>query len=242
MFPFVGHTEPWQRSKSYWICCFVVFFCQVEFLLRQLNWSTTPALFLLPLQAAFYEITDCKWPALSDFCICYVTRRCVATTYGHEKRHEMSAQCVWSEDNTVVPYEAEDWRHTATACWQKWPTLMLHRWTGTLTDVCNPPSLQNEPPVIHSSAFHLLYFFTVRKCRHSCLLELAAILGIVHGLTSQRGQNWEKETILHHSSGAFPGQLLASVYCWVLAFLMSLCPRHHCAPVLQMWLHFLQGV
>ena len=107
----------------------------------------------------------------------------------HEKRHE----CVWSEDSTVVPNEAEEWWHPATTCWQKWPTLKLQRWTGTLTDVFNP---QNEPlcPVTHRGAFHLSYLFRDRKSQHSCLLELAAILGVRWAILA--GFNLPKRTKL----------------------------------------------
>ena len=60
-----------------------------------------------------------------------------------KKRHELE----WSEDSAVAPNEAEEWRHTATTCRQDWPTPALQRWTGTLTDVFNPPASQIYPPL-----------------------------------------------------------------------------------------------
>lgn len=114
----------------------------------------------------------------------------------HEKRHETKTQRVWSEDSSVVPNEAEEWWHTATTRWQNWPTLQLQRWTGTLTDVFNPPAFQNEPlcSATCCGAFHLLHFFTVRKSQHSCLLELAAILGTGGAILT--GLNLPKRTKL----------------------------------------------
>jgi len=218
-------------------CC--MFSAKLNFRFDSWTWALCGRRFFNS-HGPFCKIARCKWSTCLHcltFVICFV-----ATMRGHVKRHPTR---VWSEDSTLAPNETEEWWHTATMCWQNWPTPKLPRWSDTPADVFNPPAFQNEPLrlVTHCRTFHLPYFFTVRESQHWCLLELASILGT--GWAILTAYDLPKKTKL--GKGDNPPSFFCSISwpafsLYTVEFSSFSSPRHHCAPVLQMWFHFLQAL
>lgn len=123
---------------------------------------------------------------------------------------------VWREDSAVICNEAAEWWCTATTRWQNWPVLKLQKWTATMTDVFN---LSNSVCVRGLPSCISLQLVKVNIVVYWNLqLYLEYMESFLWGFKkSQRGQKWEKETILHHLS--FPGKLSAfvkfSFFSWV---------------------------
>lgn len=119
-----------------------------------------------------------------------------------KKRHETSTGRERSEDSAVAPNEAEEWRHTATTCWQNRPTPALQRWTGTLSDVFNPPASQKYPPL--RGTFIPCITSPCEKKKKSCLLELAAILGVSWAILTGLNLPEEDKTGKRRQSSIIP--------------------------------------
>lgn len=165
---------------------FVDVFCRVEFPLRGTNLSTGISI------VSFFAACILFWdPTLSDF-----------VSVRKKKRHETSTGRERSEDSAVAPNEAEEWRHTATTCWQNWPTPALQRWTGTLSDVFNPPASQKYPPL--RGTFIPCITSPCEKKKKSCLLELAAILGVSWAILTGLNLPEEDKTGKRRQSSIIP--------------------------------------
>lgn len=175
--PCCGSHWTLARVKS-----LLMFSAQLNFRFEGRTWAQASALFLF-LRLAFY----------------FGIPHCLTLYLFAKKRHETSTGRERSEDSAVAPNEAEEWRHTATTCWQNRPTPALQRWTGTLSDVFNPPASQKYPPLLSSPV--LLHRVKKKK---SCLLELAAILGVSWAILTGLNLPEEDKTGKRRQSSIIP--------------------------------------